>query len=74
MKTKLDLYLSAQKAAIDSLALKTTFEIREAAQKAFKDENLDARDFDFWIQTFDQQRQVCEAHAKQKSFSPATQE
>jgi hypothetical protein len=70
MKNKLDLYLSAIKAAVDSLACKNKFEIAEFAHTRFEDEKLDTRDWDLWIQNYDQQRQIAVQLSTQKAFTP----
>ena len=69
MKTKLQIYRSAEQAAEDSLRIKTKHEASLFAHKRFSDESLDPRDWDFWIQNYDQCRQTFDQLALQKSFS-----
>jgi len=70
MKTKLQIYRSAQQAAVDSLGCKNKFEANGFARDRFNSEKLDARDWDYWIENYDQSRQMFDQLAKQKSFSP----
>jgi hypothetical protein len=73
MKTKLQIYRSAQQAAEDSLAAaKTKYDFDAFAKRRFDSEKLDPRDWDYWIQNFEQSRQMFVQLAAQKSFSPIT--
>jgi len=68
-RTKLDIYRSAEQAAIDSLGCKNKFEIQDFANSRFKTEGLDQNDFDFWISVYEQQRQLFAQLVSQKAFS-----
>lgn len=70
MKTKLQIYRSAEQAAEDSLGCKNKLEINTFANERFNSEKLGARDYDFWISVFDGQRQSFVQLAAQKSTSP----
>jgi hypothetical protein len=71
MKTKLQIYRSAQQAAEDSLATaKTKYDSDGFARSRFNEEKLDPRDWDYWVQNYEQSRQVFAQLVTQKSFSP----
>lgn len=71
MKTKLQIYRSSQQAAEDSLtSAKTPYESDAFARSRFDAENLDPRDWDYWIQNYNQSRQIFAQLVTQKSFSP----
>lgn len=70
MKTKLQIYRSAEQAALDSLTEPNNFATATFAMSRFTSENLDPRDWDYWNQTFVQQRQNFAQLGAMKSFSP----
>lgn len=70
MKTKLQIYRSAEQAAEDSLNLKTDFDVANFAMDRFKSESLNAQDWGYWKSVFDGQRQAFAQLVTQKSFSP----
>jgi len=70
MKTKLQIYRSAQQAAEESLtAAKSQYESDAFARSRFDAEKLDPRDWDYWVQNYNQSRQAFAQLATQKSFS-----
>lgn len=70
MKTKLQIYRSAEQAAQDSLPQTTKLAVDQFAIARFESETLDPRDYDYWIGVYNQMRQVFVQLAALKSFSP----
>jgi hypothetical protein len=73
MKTKLQIYRSAEQAAQDSLTQPTKFASDTFAIARFESEGLDPRDYDYWSQVYQNSRQAFAQLAAQKSFSPLAQ-
>lgn len=70
--TKLDLVLSAQRAALAALQITTTLERRESSLAAFKAEHGDPRDFDLWHQLYEDELVRYSDASKQPSTSAAS--
>jgi hypothetical protein len=70
MKTKLQLYRSAEQAAEDSLTQTTNFAADTFAMARFESEKLDPRDYDYWIGIYRQCRQTFAQLAAVKTLSP----
>lgn len=71
-KTKLDLFLSAAKAAVDSLGQTNSLDVVQFSVARFESETLDKRDWDYWSQNFNQHRQTFAQLKTQQSNSPLT--
>jgi len=57
-KTLFDLYQSAHKAALGTLAVVSSFARENAAIEAFNADANDPADWDYWKQQFDQRRAI----------------
>jgi len=56
MKTNLDVYLSAQKAAVDLLGIGESHAVHSAALAAFNEAKNHPADWDYWFTNFNQMR------------------